>query len=150
MRRGFRSNLDGWKPQTERRVADRFPRVDDLGHEWFVEKRGVGELREDMLPGLSGHCRTRCLKRQVLGIIVRLWVRPVFVLEIKRAAYARQPTTLGENVRNCYSSRSGEMRADRWDRLGGFGLRPVEGPRCALWRDAPWDRTDFGICIDRG
>ena len=39
------------------------------------------------------------------------------------------------------------MRADRWDRVGGFGLRPVEGPRCALWRDDPWDRTDLGICI---
>jgi hypothetical protein len=39
------------------------------------------------------------------------------------------------------------MRADRWDRLGGFGLRPVEGPPFAFWRDDPWDRTDFGICI---
>jgi hypothetical protein len=39
------------------------------------------------------------------------------------------------------------MRADRWDPLGGFALRPVEGPRCGLWQDDPWDRTDFGICI---
>lgn len=39
------------------------------------------------------------------------------------------------------------MGADRWDPLGGFALRPVEGPRCGLWQDDPWDRTDFGICI---